>query len=271
MARSAQGQESLGLEYLDKLTLFDDTFEYDGKDYDYKNVEHIEFTAVSTKHSVNFIPTGTSYSANLFLHLNGGRRLHISQERVFLNRKEKERSEAVMRAAGIIMDITFNRRIEAYVRQMEEKGFVSWGKHQISRNGDLFRKNELRFNVLHDGIACNLGPFQVECRKHKPGIGDKLKELWSGPAEVIDISTDKDCFLYIMKHYLGLSWRNQPVPEKRRSGEEIFNEALLVLGAMQSGWPRQSRGDRRLQAVFRDRRQHLPGCEQDLYGGCKDQ
>ena len=34
-----------------------------------------------------------------------------------------------------------------------------------------------------------------------------------------------------MKHYLGLSWRNQPVPEKRRSGEEIFNEALLVLGA----------------------------------------
>jgi DnaJ like chaperone protein len=33
-----------------------------------------------------------------------------------------------------------------------------------------------------------------------------------------------------MKRYLGLSWRNQPIPEKRRSGKEIFKEALLVLG-----------------------------------------
>jgi DnaJ like chaperone protein len=231
VTHSAQEEKGLVLEYLSKLTLFDSTFEYKGQRYDYSDIQHIEFTAVSTKHSVNFVPAGTSYSATLILHISDGRRrLHIKQERNFLNRKEKEHSEAFMRAAGIFMDITFNRRIEGYEREMEKKGFVSWGRHQLSRNGDLFRKNELRFNILTDDIACNLGPFQVECRKRKPGIGDKLKELWSGPVEVIDISTDKDCFLYIMKHYLGLSWRNQPVPEKRRSGNEIFKEALLVLG-----------------------------------------
>ncbi len=150
MARSAQEQEGLGLEYLDKLTLFDDFFEYDGKNYDFKNIEHVEFTAVATKTSVNFVPAGTRYSANLFLHLSDGRRLLINQERVFLNRKEKERSEAVMRAAGIFMDITFNRRIEAYERQMKEKGFVSWGRQArlrrliwTRRRGGVYRRRRL--------------------------------------------------------------------------------------------------------------------------------
>jgi DnaJ like chaperone protein len=230
VARSTYEQDGVGLEYLDKLTLFDDAFEYAGKNYDYQNIEHVEFTAVSPRHSVNFIPAGTSYSSNLFLHLSDGRRLHIKQERVFLNRREKEHSEAVMRAAGIFMDITFNQRIEAYERQIEKKGFVSWGKHQLSRNGDLFRKNEFRLNILKTDIVCNLGPFHVECRKRKPGIAGKLKDLWSGPAEVIDISTDKDCFLYVMNRYFGLSWSGQPAPEKRRSGKEIFKEALLILG-----------------------------------------
>ena len=75
-------------------------------------------------------------------------------------------------------------------------------------------------NIFRDNIECNLGPFQVECRKRNPGFGDKLKEMWSGCAEVIDISTDKDCFLYIMNYYLGLSWRSQSVPKKRQSGFE---------------------------------------------------
>lgn len=230
MVGGNQEQEGLGLEYLDKLTFFDEKFEYNGNLYNYQDIEHVEFTAVATKRSINFVPVGTSYDASLFLHFSSGLRLHIKQERVFLNRKQKERSEAVMRVAGIFMDITFNQRINAYERQMKEKGFVNWGDHQICRNGDLCRKNELRFNILQDDITSNLGPFQIEYRKNHTGFGDKLKELWFGSAEVIDISIDKDCFLYIMKNCLGLSWPNQSVPEKRRSGKEIFNEALLILG-----------------------------------------
>ncbi len=231
MSVGEKSGEGLGLEFLEKLTLYDNEFEYRNKTYNYKDIHHVEFTAVVTKHSVNFIPAGTSYDANLFLHLSSGQRLHIKQERTFWNRNEQERSEAIMQAAGIFMDISFNQRVEAYEQQMEDKGFVVWGKHQIGRNGDLFRKNELRFNILNDDISCRLGPFQAECSKRKPGIGDKLKELWSGPAEVIDISTDKDCFLYIMKRYLNLSWQNQPVREKRRSGNEVFKEGILILGA----------------------------------------
>ena len=268
MTGGNQEQEGLGLEYLDKLTFFDEKFEYHGNLYNYQDIEHVEFTAVATKRSVNFVPAGTSYDASLFLHLRSGLRLHIKQERAFWNRKEKERSEAVMRAAGIFMDITFNQRIDTYERQMEEKGFVNWGDHQICRNGDLCRKNELRFNILQDDITCNLGPFQIECRKNNTGFGDKLKELWFGSAEVIDISIDKDCFLYIMKNCLGLSW-----PKPVRAGEAAKRKRNLQRGptyfgrrALQGGWTCQSRGNLSFQAVFRNRRQHTSRRKQNLHG-----
>lgn len=223
-------QDGLGLEYLDSLTFFDDKFEYHNKIYSYADIKHIEFTAIKTKHKVNFVPAGASYDARLLLHLRNRGRLHIKQERSFLGRKEKERFEATIRATEIFMNITFNQRIEVYECQMEEKGFVHWGEHQISRNGDLFQRNELQFNILKDDISLTLGPFHVECRRRNRGIGRKLREMWSGGAEVIDISMDRDCFLYVMKHYLGLAWPNHPVPEKRRNSKEIFYEALLILG-----------------------------------------
>lgn len=230
-AEAAPEQDGVGLEYLANLTFYDDVFEYRGKSHEYKNIEHIEFPAVVTKHRVKFIPTGKSYHANLFLHFGAGRRLHIKQESSFLRGKQEQRSEAVMRAASIFMNMTFNQRVEAYEQQMHNKGFVRWDIYKISRNGNLFRNNELRFNLLDDNIGCALGPFQLECRKQNLGMGDRLKGLLTGTSEVIGISLDRDCFIYIMKHYLDLSWRDQPVPEKSCGGKEIFNEALLILGA----------------------------------------
>ncbi len=224
-------EAGLELEYLESLRLFNTRFEYKGKSYSYKDVAHIQFTATVTQHSVNFVPTGKSYDVDLYIYFVGGNRISIDQERRLINLNKKERFEAVMRAANILMDITFNQRVQQYEEQMVEKGFVDFGKHQISRNGDLFRGHELRLNIMDGDIEFQLSPFQVECVKKKPSIGERLKQWWSGPTEVIDISVDKDCFLYVMKEYLGLSWRNQPVPRKRESGHELFNRSLLILGA----------------------------------------
>src|SRR5690606_21242434 len=109
--------------------------------------------------------------------------LHIKQEWGMFNRNAKERSEAVMRAAAIFMDITFNQRIEGYERELESKGFVTWGDYQIARDGDVFRKNELRFNIKKGEASFNLGPFHIECHKRNPRIADKLKGLWTSTAE----------------------------------------------------------------------------------------
>lgn len=194
-------------------------------------IEHIEFTALVTKHSINLVPTGTTYSADLFLHLNGGARLQIQQESAFLGTKKKQRYEAVMRAASMLMSITFDQRVEAYEQQLEQKNFVVWGDYQLHRKGDLFRRNQFRLNILDPGVICSLEPFSAVVRKKPSGFGERLKSLVSSQDETIDLSIDKDCFLHIMKNQFGLSWATQPVPEKRKSTKHIFNEALLVLGA----------------------------------------
>ena len=223
--------EGLGLEYLDRLTLFNERFEYDGKSHKFSEIEHIEFTALVTKHSVNLVPTGTTYSADLYLHLGGGARLRINQERKFLGAKKKQRYEAVIRAASMLMSITFDQRVELYERQLEKKNFVVWGDHQLHRKGDLFCKNQFRLNILDSGVTCLLEPFSITARKKPSGFGERLKSLVSSLDETIDLSIDKDCFLYIMKRQFGLSWASQPVPEKRKSSRQMFNESLLVLGA----------------------------------------
>jgi hypothetical protein len=41
-----------------------------------------------------------------------------------------------MRAASIFTNLTFNQRVEAYERQMDQKGFVDRGKHESSRSGE---------------------------------------------------------------------------------------------------------------------------------------
>lgn len=223
--------EGLGLEYLSRLTFFDTRFEYLGKFYSYRDIQHIQFTATATKKSVNFVPIGTNYDAQLILLFDDGRKLRVAQEYAFRSQSQKDRSEAVMRAASLFLNLTFDQRADAYEKKIKEKGFVSWGRHQIAKDGDLFRNNELRFNILKDDVVCNLGPFHVECRKSDQNLQERLKGLWAGNAEIIDISVDKDCFLYIMKNYLGLAWKSQPAPERRRENSEVFNEALLVLGA----------------------------------------
>ena len=80
MVGTSQNEEEFGLEYLDKLTFSDDTFSYKTDTFQYTDIEHLEYTAVSTKRSINFVPAGTSYDARLYLHLSNGQRLHIQQE-----------------------------------------------------------------------------------------------------------------------------------------------------------------------------------------------
>lgn len=224
-------EEGLGLEYLDRLTFFDGRFVYNKKQYRYSDVEHIWFTAQVTKHRTNFVPTGTTYEVDLFLNLKDGTRLQIKPENTFLGSYKKQRYEAVLRAASMLMNVTFNHRLEAYERHLEDKKFVAWGRHQIHRDGDIFRKNQFRLNIRDPDVVSFLEPFSVTFRKKMQGLSGYLKGILTNQDEIIDLCLDKDCFIYFMKNQFGLSWKDQVVPEKRKSKKQSFNEALLILGA----------------------------------------
>lgn len=225
-----QEDEGLQLEYLDDLTFYDENFVYKDCDYPYEDVLSIRYTATAIKKSVNFVPTGTSYETYLCIHLADGLKLTIDQEGSFLGIKEKEKAEAIMRASGIFHEITFTHRMERYEKQLNEKEFVSWGDYQFRKNGDLFKKNEMLFNLKDDDVRKALDVFAFETEKKPANFKQSFVKFWKGN-EIIDISTDKDCFLYFMKNYLGFTWKNEPVKDKTKPKQHEFFEAMLVLGA----------------------------------------
>lgn len=226
-----ENEEGLVLEYLEDLTFYDEGFVY-GKDcdYPYKDILSIKYTATAIKRSVNFVPTGTTYETYLCLHLADGIKLRIDQEKSFLGIKEKEKAEAVMRASAIFHEISFTHRMERYEKQLNEKGFISWGEHQFGKNGDLFKSNELLFNLKDDNVSKTLNVFTFEAGKKSSNFKESLVKFWKGN-ESIDISTDKDCFLYFMKNYLGYTWKHEAVKEKKKPRQHEFYEAVLTLGA----------------------------------------
>jgi hypothetical protein len=48
---------------------------------------------------------------------------------------------------------------------------------------------------------------------------------------VIEIDTDRDCILYILKHHLGISFQGALVREKTVDRRQVFLSAVLRLGA----------------------------------------
>lgn len=221
----------LEISYLEELIFFDNLFTYRDKKILYKDIKHLEFTATVTKHSVNFIPTGTSYDAQLFVHLRGSSKLHIEHRKGLFRTKQKEKFNAMMRAVQILSDITFTQRVQIYENQITSRGFATWGEHQIAKNGDLFKNYALKFNIKTGDVNFRIGPFHAECSKKKPSIAERLKGIWGESSEILDISIDRDCFIYILKHYLNLSWSNEAIPKKRLFGKEAFYRAMLILGA----------------------------------------
>lgn len=217
--------DRLELENLSKLVFYRDFFTYSGASHSYAEIEHINYTAVQTKHSINFVPTGTTYEADLKLELADDRMVIIGQERQFFG-TQKPFFIAVARAAAIFSKMTFNQRIDNYLSAMKSKGYVEWGHYQIASDGDLFDKQELILNIHAKTHALRLAPFELILHKTKKSIGERLKASWTGK-RTIPVSRDRDCFLYLMKYQFGITWQGEEVPQLR-SGEGSAARASTV-------------------------------------------
>lgn len=125
-----RGQEPIQLEHLSSLSFYDDRFVYKDKSYPFDDVAHVKFTATRTQHSVNFIPTGTTFETDLRLVLAGGRTLRITPEGGFL--QKEARFEAILRAADVISEITFTKRMEDYELELANHNFVTWDGRQLT-------------------------------------------------------------------------------------------------------------------------------------------
>ena len=186
------------IQYLTNLVFENDDFSHNGLRYSYKSIEGITFTAAHTKHSINFVPLGSSFDANLILHLSD-KTIHVTPEKSFLEQSQKIRMEAVWKAKEIFSEITFLQRVKSYENQLTKKEFFSYRGNQFRKGGDVFRDG-LWVGNLNEDLSVSLGPFHISFSKTKKSILQKIASAllvdynWN-----LDISRDRDCFLHMFR------------------------------------------------------------------------
>src|SRR5690242_14244661 len=136
------------IENLPQLEFLDDGFSYKGTGFTYEQIKGISFYAVHTRHSVNFVPTGNSYSAELNLHLDG-QNLKIDQEWAYFGSSQKTRMEALWKAQDIFSDITFSSRLTGFEDELSQKNYFSYRNFHFHKTGDVFLIGVLLFYLQY--------------------------------------------------------------------------------------------------------------------------
>lgn len=251
-------ENSLELEYLSQLKLFNNHLQYGERVVRYSDIAEIEYYAVQTRHSVNFIPTGTDYDAYLKLHVQGDRPVAIAQEWAYRSSQQKMRAEAVMRAADIIGEITFTDRYERYERQLAEKNFIEFAGYQFNRDGDIFSNNIFVCNIKNGTVRKWLSAFEFSFEYPvETMFGFRRRRV-----RVVDLKVNRDCFLRFLRDTFGYVWKDEKIREKRRKVTELeFQSLVLKLCARLSKVDGRITADEilRIKAVFGITDETLPG------------
>lgn len=219
------------IEGLDGLTLDDERFTWDSWSHAYADVQSIRFHAKQTKHSINFVPTGTTYEATLVLEMKSGAHIHISHDgRALLNHdREKKAMGAIWRAREILSEMSFASRVAPYEQSVRDRGYFSYGGHQFHKDGEIFKGGRKLFSIRDPGFAVRSSPFQLHLCPPRSG----LKKLF-GADILLETEVDEDCLYYMFRTVYRLTWDGRKIRTKRKpviDPKKVFLTAMVKLAA----------------------------------------
>ncbi|MBL8551326.1 MAG: TerB family tellurite resistance protein [Hyphomonadaceae bacterium] len=210
----AQELRSLGVQ------ISDTSMSYRGKSYPLRDVESVVYTATKTSHSVNFIPTGSSFDAKCRVFMDHGQSVTITSGsgRVFAGDGSKAIAP-VWLFSEVVSELTFEQRLDRYERSFEERNYIEIGSFQIHKDGTVFCRARRIGSLVGDARELGLSAFSLS--------------LKSGPfsrAE-IPIDVDRDCVLSLLRSRFRLVWDGQKIRERRTDQRRRFFEGVITLGA----------------------------------------
>lgn len=212
------------------LRLDDDFFEYGGRKYRYSEIVSIEFGAVVTKHSINFVPAGKSFDAKLTVFPKFGNEFEIKPKKGWFGGLKEAAFSELQRVNAAISFMTFNYRVEAYEKQLKDSNLFRMGGYEFHKNGNLSKSGLFITNLKDGSHSFLLGAFNVTISKKKKSVTEKIKASWSGESNIY-IGKDRDCFIYLMSAIYGLRWSSEAVPKKRIDNRRVYYESVVRLGA----------------------------------------
>jgi DnaJ like chaperone protein len=207
---------SLGVE------ITDHAIRYRHREHPLASIASVGYTATKTQHSVNLIPTGTSFDAQCRLFLVSGEVLSVnSHAHQIFGGDGKQIFAPVWLLSEIVCELTFEQRIRRFEECLAQRNFVEFGDYQIHRDGTVFRRARRVGSISGNAANVRLGPFHLTV----PGS--------TGPVD-IPIDVDRDCVLYILKRHHRLAWNSERIRERRHDQRRRLYEGIVALGAKMS-------------------------------------
>jgi DnaJ like chaperone protein len=215
---------------IDSLEFLDRSFRWNNRDYVYDQVTAVSFTATVTSHRVNGIPTGKSYSAQLSFN-SGSQWINIEPTKGWFGKLTSEGMEALQKANSILGQLTFTSRVSTYETQFERAGFFDFGGIQFRKDKHVFKSGK-EVGIIFEDLTPKLGPFQLTLEQKLTGFGQRLASIFASKDITVDLTTNRDCLLYMLNHVHRISWPKEFIPEKRVDREKLFYETVVRFGAM---------------------------------------
>lgn len=199
----------------DKLTnqfrefdLNGDTFSYKGQRYCTNNINHIGFYRAITNHKVNFVSTGKTEEARIYLTMNNGKEVRISvdEQGLFFKKDKYAQIKTVVEFYSYLSNITFDRRVEFYESQIRDIGWFIYDKCNFFPNEKIvFKGRDFKLN----STSFLRGYGYVEMRKKDYGILDKIKrEVSLTKTPQFSTIIDTDVIFHLLDKHFSLSWKS---------------------------------------------------------------
>lgn len=220
---------------LNDLTMEDDLFTWCNVNYRYENIHSIRFHAQSTKHSINFVPTGTTYESVLTLTMRASVNIIIRHKGSALFKQDKQRQAmaAIWQAKEILSEMSFPARLSNFETSVTECNYFNYQRYRFYNNADVFLGERKLFNLKDHGFKLSASPFELHLRPPRSG----LSKLF-GSDTIIKTDVDEDCLYYMLRQLYGYAWNDRPVRTKRQpiiDPKRVFLTTMVKLAAKLAG------------------------------------
>jgi DnaJ like chaperone protein len=219
------------IEGLEDLRIEDDSFAWRGRVNKYEDIESVRFHAQRTKHSVNLIPTWTTYESELTLVMrnSGNICVHHDGRALFKHGKQRQAMASIWHAKEILSKMSFAARIEAFESSVARREYFIYQDYQFHKDGDVFRNGRKLFSLKDPGFTLSSSPFELHLRPQRSGLSKAF-----GSDTIIKTDVNEDCLYYMLRQVYGYVWTDRPVRTKARpliNPKKVFLTAMVKLAA----------------------------------------
>lgn len=185
-----------------------DGLHYKGSRYPLSDVVHLRYANLITTHSVNFVESGKTASAGLWIELRDEAIIKLSFDEARLlnmfNARTKTDIKNLQELFAYLSERTFAQRLQFYMAQVTQRGYFEYDECKFFPGEKIVFRNK-EFPLRSSSFLKGSG--YIELRPKEWTILHRIKrEATLTKIPQFSCVRDPDIIFHILEHKFGLRW-----------------------------------------------------------------